>query len=105
MNSLSVMLRQLRSLWSAEFLSPKDFLRRAVLISVVFLICQLTGLREFTSVLCGTAGSTELSWKTSAILGATYIVLYLAFVLMVPILVIAALMLSVWKRTRQRRAG
>jgi hypothetical protein len=56
-----------------------------------------------SSVLSGTAGSTELSWKTSATLGAAYIVIYLAFVVLVPILVLAALLLSFcrsWAHTR-----
>jgi hypothetical protein len=97
MNPSPGILRRLILLWRADFLSPKDLLKRAVLITIAFLICQYAGLRDFTSVLCGTAGSTELSWKASAALGAAYIVIYLAFVLLVPILLLAAFMLSLWK--------
>ena len=96
MNSRIRILHHVRSLRRADFLSPKDFVRRALLISVVFLITQPAGLREFTSVLSGTAGSTHLGWKTSAVLGATYIIIYLAFVVVVPILLIAALLVWLW---------
>jgi hypothetical protein len=104
MNSFSNLLNRVRSSYRAEFLSPKDFLQRAVAITVLFLASEIAGLREFTSVLSGTAGSTELGWKTSAILGAAYIVLYLAFVLVVPILILASVILWLWKRKLLRKA-
>jgi hypothetical protein len=98
--------RKLSGLWRAEFLSLKDFVRRAALISLVFLFAHLAGLRDFTSILNGTTGSVELGWRMSAFLGLTYIFLYLAFVLLVPILLLSAAMLSVWKRLlRQKAAG
>jgi hypothetical protein len=88
----------LRKLWRAELLSPKDFVRRAVLIGGVFALARLAGLREFTSILNGTTGSVELSWGLSAVLGVTYIVVYLAFVILVPTLVIAAAISAAWQR-------
>jgi len=96
------LLQRIRSLWRADFLSPKDFARRAAVISIVFLIVQLAGLKEFTSILNGTTGSVELSWGTAAFLGLAYVFAYLAFVLLVPTLLLAAAMLIVWKRLRQR---
>jgi len=81
---------QMRKCWRTEFLSPKDLLVRAAVISLLFLVVHLAGLREFTSVLNGTIGNTEISWGESAFWGTVYIFLYLAFVLGVPILLLAA---------------
>ncbi|MEO5803648.1 MAG: hypothetical protein ABIR24_08960 [Verrucomicrobiota bacterium] len=82
-------------LWRAEFFSPKDFLRRALVISVAFLIAHLAGLREYTSFLNGTMASVELGWKMCAFLGLGYLALYFAFVLVVPILILAASLLAI----------
>jgi hypothetical protein len=82
--------QRLRHLWQAELFSPKDFVRRAFLIGLVFLIAHLSGLREFTSILNGTTGSVGLTWEQSALRGFIYILLYLAFILLVPILLLAA---------------
>ena len=73
-------------------------MRRAVVITVFFVGAQLAGLREFTSILNGTVGSVELGWGISAFLGLSYIAVYLAFVLLVPMLLIAAGLLMVWKK-------
>ena len=86
------------ALWRAEFCSPKDFLRRAVVICVLFLIAHLAGLREFTSLLNGTTASLELGRQLSVTLGLSYIVLYLAFILLVPILILAAIILALWRK-------
>jgi len=82
----------------AEFLSPRDLLQRASAISVLFMVAHLAGLREFTSVLNGTVGSTAVNVKLGTFLAAVYILLYLASVILVPVLVLAALMLMVWQR-------
>ena len=85
-------------IWRAEFCSPKDFVRRALLISIAFLAVHLAGLKEFTSILNGTTGSVELGWGLSAFLGLMYILGWLAFVILVPILLLAAAMLTLWNR-------
>ena len=82
----------------AEFLSPKDLLQRAGAISVLFLVAHLAGLREFTSVLNGTIGSVAAGWKLSGFLALIYILLYLAFVILGPVLVLTAMILTVWRR-------
>src|SRR5438093_5791615 len=98
------LFHQLAALWRAEFLSPKHLLRRALMITILYLAVHLTGLREFASILNGTMGSVELGWHMSAFLGLLYIFVYLAFVLLVPVLVLAAGMLSVWIGLCQRYA-
>jgi hypothetical protein len=70
----------------------------AGLLVVLFVIAQFAGLREFTSVLNGTVGSTSLDWQTASILGVVYVLIYLGMVLVVPILILAALLLKIWQR-------
>ena len=82
----------------AELLSARDMLQRAGGLSVLFLLAHLAGLREFTSVLNGTVGSTAVNVKLGTFLAAVYILLYLASVILVPVLVLAALILMVWQR-------
>jgi len=82
----------------AEFLSARDLLQRAIAISVLFQILHLAGLKEFTGVLNGTIGSLALGWTLSAFLAVIYIVLYLAFVILVPVLILAAVILTIWQR-------
>jgi hypothetical protein len=86
----------------AEFLSPRDLLQRAGAISTLFLVAYLAGLREFTSVLNGTIGSLAVGWNLSAFLSVIYIVLYLMFVVLVPILILAAVILAVGRRCVQK---
>ncbi len=87
----------------AEFLSVRDLLQRAAAIGGMFLAVQLAGLREFTSVLNGTVGSMAVEVKLGTFLAAVYILLYLAFVILVPALILAALMLLVWRRWVRKR--
>lgn len=87
----------------ADFLSPKDLLQRACVITVIFLLLHLAGLREYTSILNGTVGSVALGWKLSGFLAVIYIISYLAFVVLVPILILAALILLTWERCKTKR--
>jgi hypothetical protein len=87
----------------AEFLSAKDLLQRAGAIGVLFLVAHLAGLREFTSVLNGTVGSVAAGWKLSGFLALVYILSYLAFVILVPVLVLAAMILVVGQRFRRKK--
>ena len=86
----------------AEFLSAKDMIQRAIAISGLFLVVHLAGFREYTGILNGTIGSLTLGWNLSAFLAVFYIVLYLAFVILVPVMVLAAAILTVWQRLRQK---
>ena len=93
------LLKKLVVFQRAEFLSVRDLLQRAGAISVMFLVAHLAGLREFTSVLNGTIGSVAAGWNLSAFLAIIYILLYLAFVILVPILILAATILTVGRRS------
>src|SRR5712691_7265189 len=92
-------------LWRAEFCSPKDFVRRALLISIASFILHLAGLKDFTTILNGTMGSVELGWGMSAFLGLIYICAWLGFVVLVPILLLAAVLLAVWNRVLRSSHG
>lgn len=70
----------------------------AALFIVIFIIAHLAGLRNFTSVLNGTIGSTSLDWKTAAFLGVAYVIIYLGAVLVAPIFILGALILKLWQR-------
>lgn len=87
----------------ADFLSPKDLFQRAFAVTVIYLLLHLAGLREFTSVLNGTVGSVALGWKVSGFLAVIYIASYLAFVVLVPIMILAAIILVLWQRCWDKR--
>jgi hypothetical protein len=74
------------------------FLEWAGLLLALFLIANIAGMRPFTSVLNGTVGSTNLDWQTASFLGAAYVMVYLAFVLGAPTLIIAAGILTLWRK-------
>ncbi len=94
---------KLARLWRAELFSPKDFLRRAVVLATLFLALHVAGLREYTSILNGTVVSAELGRGMSAFLGLAYVFAYLGFVLLVPMLLLAAAMLVCWNKLSRRR--
>ena len=86
----------------AEFLSARDMLQRAAAIGVIFLVVHLAGFREYTGILNGTIGSLTLGWNLSAFLAVLYIAFYLAFVVVVPVLVLAAAILTIWRQWIQK---
>jgi len=88
--------------WKPQFLSARGFVFCAVLIAFLYAIVTIAGLREYTSILSGTVGSVRFGWQISALLGFGYIFVYLAFVLLAPILLIAAVLLWSWQKLRQR---
>lgn len=89
--------------WSAEFFSAKDFVRHAGLLVIVFAVVHFCGLREFTSFLNGTTGSLGMDPDTAAFLGVLYVFSYLAAILGVPVLLIAAGIIAVWQKIRRAR--
>ncbi len=83
--------------------SAHYFLQWAGLLTALFLIVNIAGMRPFTSVLNGTIGSTTLDWQTASFLGAAYVMVYLAFVLGAPTLIIAAGILTLWRKLRRNQ--
>lgn len=76
-----------------EIVSPRGLVARAAILSAIFAICHFAGLREFTGILCGTYPSTTAPMLAAG-LGFVYIIMYLAFTVVVPVLLIAAALLS-----------
>jgi hypothetical protein len=66
---------------------------------------DLAGFREFTGILNGTIGSLTPDWNLSAFLAVIYIVFYLAFVILVPVLILAALMLICWQYSHRNNGN
>jgi hypothetical protein len=79
----------------ADFFSPKDFVRHALLIVVLFVIAHAFGLREFTTIISGTMASPALGAETCTLLGIGYMALYFGAVVLAPILLIAAGLLKI----------
>jgi hypothetical protein len=96
--------RRIRNIRRAELFSPADLLQRAVVIGAVFFVVHLAGLREYTSVLNGTAGPDAADWASSTFFGVTYVIIYLTFVVLAPVLVLAAGLLVIWNRARNGRS-
>ncbi len=77
----------------SKFMSTGGLLGRAVLLVLFLVLCDLFGLRNYTSILCGTVGAAGSGQYLSAILGLTYVVAYLGGIVLAPIFVIAGSLL------------
>jgi hypothetical protein len=88
----------LKSIWRAEPFTPKSLVRRAVVVAVLFALSQAIGLREYTTFLSGTSANLHLKWQVAAILGCIHLLLYVGFILLVPIWLIAAGLLACYRR-------
>ena len=71
---------------------------RAGIISVVYLLCRVLGLDLYTSVLSGTSPSGGPIGSLDVELAFAYIFVHFAFVLAVPILILAAGLLALFER-------
>ena len=94
----------LRRLWQAETFSPMAFALRAIVITVLFSVSELLGLREYTTFLSGTSANVNLSWQTASVLGLIHLLLYVGFILLVPVSLITAGLLAAWARWVRRAA-
>ena len=80
------------------------FALRAIVITVLFSVSELLGLREYTAFLSGTSANVNLSWQTASVLGLIHLLLYVGFILLVPISLITAGLLAAWGRWVRRAA-
>jgi len=69
-----------------KYSRPLRFLHSAAVFAILFFAAHLLGFRQYTAILSGTSSFSFLK----NICGLTYLVLYLAVVVYVPILIIAA---------------
>ena len=84
-------------------ISPSGFLVRAALITAIFLLLYLAGLKEYTCVLCGTSPTGNVADSWSAMLGVSYVLCYFAFIVLAPVLILAAGILWLLQSTIGRR--
>ena len=100
---MSVERKGWRVIFSARLFSPQGLLLRAALLVVFFLIVHILGLREYTTILCGTSPSGNHADVWSSLLGVLYIVFWFGLVLGAPILALASgifmLLLKLDKKT------
>ncbi len=87
----------MRRLFRAPILSPLGFLRWAIVLSIPLAIAHLAGLRQYVSILSltvpeGTPG------QLAAWYAGMYLISYVAFTLLAPILVIAAGLFALFSR-------
>lgn len=75
---------------------PLHLLSMAVVFATGYLLVDLFGFREATTVLSGTFASDNELWESFK--AVTYLVFYFGFVVASPILVIAAAVLAVLER-------
>ena len=75
---------------SSGLFSAKGFFLRAMAIVLIFALCHLAGLREYTTILCGTLPTEGASRELLAGLGFFYVIMFLAATVVAPILAIAS---------------
>ena len=92
----------LRRVWKADAFSPTAFVARAVIIAACYGLSELAGLREYTTFLSGTSANLNVSWQTAATLGLIHLLLYVAFILLVPVSLITAGLLFAWNHWARR---
>ena len=90
----------LRRVWKAETFSPIAFVARAVAVTTLFALSELLGLREYTTFLSGTSANVSMGWSLTSALGLTHLLLYVGFILLAPIFLIAAALIAAWNRWR-----
>ncbi len=76
-------------IFSYPIFSPKGFLLRAGLLTLIYLVLHLAGLREYTIILSGNSPTDNPANTLASSLGCTYIVFYFAWILLVPVLLLA----------------
>lgn len=74
----------------SPFLSPAGLLVRAAGLTLLYWALHLVGLRDYATVLSGGLPSADASPHVAPILGVVYVLSYFAWVIMVPVLVLAS---------------
>ena len=91
-----------RRVLRAGAFSPTAFVFRALLIAVFFALSELFGLKQYASFFSGTSANPDVSWQTASILGLIHLLLYVGFILLVPISLLTAGLLAAWRRWGRR---
>ncbi len=95
---MSVLKYAYRSMQQTPRCSPAGFMIWVGIIWVSFAIAHVAGLREHTSWLSGTVPEGSFGRNVGVALGATYIVLYFAAVVVAPVSTIASIIFLALER-------
>jgi len=79
-----------RVLAGSGLFTPGGLLLRAGILVLVYLVLHVLGLRDYVTVLSGTSVSGKPPDPSDTTIAVSYAAAYLAFVLAVPIMVLAA---------------
>ncbi len=83
---------------SAGMFTATGLLVRAAVLAAAYGVAHAAGWRAYTSILCGTAPGGNPKDLLAVACGVVYVALHFAWVLGVPVLVIAGLLLGVAER-------
>jgi len=100
-------MNRLVSAWGGLTPPVRGLIKRAAVLVGLYAIAGLAGLRQYTTFLSGTSADTTLQPDTVMRLGLLYLLLYFSFILLVPILLIAAALLAgntAWQARRSKPA-
>ncbi|MBN1669926.1 MAG: hypothetical protein JXR37_02760 [Kiritimatiellae bacterium] len=87
-------------------LSPRGLLIRAAILALVFGLCHVAGLREYTSFLCGNMATATGKSVFIAFLGFVYVLAFVSFWVFVPVMILGAgLMAAADRLLRGRGRG
>ena len=84
----------MRRWWKAPMFSPRGFALRAAILTLCYAALHLAGLRVHAAFLSG----TPVGGTLATLAGLVYVLAYFSFVIAVPILLIAAVVLAVISR-------
>ena len=82
---------------------PAWFASRALLIALIYFICELLGWRDFVSILSGTAPTGDPKNIMAITIGVTYILFFFSFTIVAPIFLIASGILALIEFAFKRR--
>ena len=72
-----------------RLITPRGFMWAALPLCLLYAVCHVLGWREYTAFLSGSAPAGERT-DLGLLLGIVYVVAYFGFVLVAPILLLAA---------------
>jgi hypothetical protein len=84
---------------------PRALLLRAALIAAAYAVLHLARARPYVSLLSGTLHAPATEAQGTLILGVLYILAHIGFTVLTPVLVLAAGLVALYERVRERTEG
>lgn len=95
----------IRWLLTTDTFSPLGLCLRAGIIVVIFVVMEILGLRDYTSVISGTSPVGNPADQTATLIGFAYILAWFSFVLFVPTLIMGAILMKVARKIIDSRSA